>query len=242
MKMIKRIARILLVIYLLASVLTGCKLAENLAPDTLQNVPAENTTESQGSSSEPEYLGLWESSDGSYCVRIEVTLDYIIVSDNDNETSNVYGPYPYTVSIDSNYTYLEYIEQDCPVVFVLINQDMAAICPGDLANTSEFTAFTPSGVRYHANISNPRLHFRVGAGTTTLPEELKEKFAEWDISSDYLYYENAQVIAVPDYWGFPALAVTTDNELAGMEEITLVGFGNDFVAEAKGNFLIIDNT
>lgn len=221
MKMTARILSILLLISLFPCSLFGCSLMSN-----------------------SKYYGTWElktrdTVDGSgNAFLLHVTPSSITLEQHDEGRVSKSQPASYTVSKDDFYTYLEFSLEGSPTVLVLINEDMVGLCNANGDYSSKYRAFTPNGTSFNGDAT---WLFRKDAGTTTLPANLRSQFAQWDIDCEYIYYENAQVIAIPDYWGFPAMAVTVDGGLTGMENITLRGFGHKYIVQAQGNFLITDN-
>ena len=219
MKMTVRITSLLLLAIVFSCSLIGCSLMSN-----------------------PEYCGIWEvvsrdTRDGD-SFQIKVTPNNITVEQQYDGATWKSQPASYTVSKDDYNTYLEFTLEGSSAVLVFINEDMVGLCNADGNYSSKYEAVTPNGTLFNADAT---WLFRKDAGTTTLPSNLRNQFAQWGIDSEFYYYENAQVIAIPDYWGFPAMAVTVDGELMGMENITLRGFGHKYIIRAQGNFLITDN-
>ena len=181
-------------------------------------------------------IGTWETSYGT----AEVTFDEITFH-MDGET---YGPYDYKASVDSGYAYLEFEDEGYPLVFVVINEDMAALCESDVAY-ADFAGFTPYGTPFDADIYCEDIFYRSGVSTKTLPAIITEEMVDElvaEVGSNYFYYEKAQVISIPGYWGFPAIAITEAGDISGMEYITLIGCENSYYdcIPAKGNFIITD--
>ncbi len=199
--------------------------------------PASNHSSSSGRS----YLGDWvvfpDESSAYNNLNITITENEIVSIDD-----GIRIGMEYTVSSDEYYTYLECTVEGTTVVFVVINEDMLAICGNDY-EYSDFVGTTPNGVKFNANIRENVL-FKSGAPTTAVPESLRS--SKYFSADDTLYYyENADVIFPVDSTGHSdgIFAVTTAYEIEYAEAITLVNMnasGNTWIP-TNGNFVIIDN-
>ena len=224
-----------------------CSCGENAstsAPTTIQETGYTQPAKNQ----KPSYCGTWEttglkvfSNDPGNKV-LEITEDSITLS-IDDET---FGPLDYVASFDSDYTYLELVDNSWEFVVIQLNEDMVGLFSSTDDINAEYRCKTPWGMMINAEIDAYNIFMRRGAGTTTLPSSFNLEKMFSDSSSEileYIYYPHARILQVYgieglDFYIFPGGGGTY------MEAICLANLDSEDYSphdiRTDSNFVITD--
>lgn len=198
----------------------------------------------------PGYYGTWHvcglstfSNDPSN-MAISVT-DSNITLEAYGETM---GPFEYTESYNSAYTYLEIKDDSMPFVLVLINEEMMGLfLPTSEAGTSRYTGETPWKTEFNAEIEIlSSVFMKDGAGTTSLPSYLDldklatDEFADY---TEYVYYSKAHILQI-DGFGLGCFYIHEGGGADYIERLTLANLDPSDYDESDiftdSNFVITD--
>lgn len=199
----------------------------------------------------PSYYGTWEitglssfSGDPSN-MTVKISKSGITIQ-RDGESV---GPFAYTESFDSYYTYLEVEDDSMSFAIVQFNDDMIGICQSvaDIGRGS-YTAKTPCAMEINGDIDVFNILMRKGAGTTTLPSsfDLDKTLAdsEFEDYEEYIYYPSSRILQLCGY-GFAVFYIDKKGHAEYMESIALINLDSSRYVQhdifTDSNFVIIDN-
>lgn len=200
--------------------------------------------------STPAYYGTWHIC-GLSAFANDPSNMTILVTDS-SITLEAYGqtmgPFEYTESYNSTYTYLEIKDDSMPYILVLINEEMMGLfLPTMEAGTSGYTGKTPWKTEFNAEIEIlSSVFMKDGAGTTSLPSYLDldrltaGEFADY---TEYIYYPNAHILQI-DGFGLGCFYIYEGGGAEYIERLTLTNLDPSDYGESdiftNSNFVITD--